>query len=81
MERGAPRRRFECRGDEIADVDSGTPLTVADLIEVGRDGGRFGAVDRAAAVAAATGGRRRLHRELCPLRGRRDAERRENSGL
>ena len=46
MERGAPRRRLECRGDEIVDVDAGTPVTVAELVDFVRGGGRFKATDQ-----------------------------------
>jgi hypothetical protein len=45
MERGAPRRRLECRGEEIVDVDRDSPVSVADLVDLVRGGGRFVAVD------------------------------------
>ena len=45
MERGIPRRRLQCSGEDIVDLDTGAPVTVAELVDHVRGGGRFVAVD------------------------------------
>lgn len=44
METGVPRRRLRCSGDEIVDLDADAPVTMAELIDHVRGGGRFVAV-------------------------------------
>ena len=46
MERRAPRRRLEVRGDEIVDLDDDGPVSSAELVDFVRGGGRFVALDR-----------------------------------
>ena len=45
METGITRRRLRCSGEKIVDLDADAPVTVAELIDHVRGGGRFVAVD------------------------------------
>ena len=45
METGRTRRRLRCSGEEIVDLDADAPVTVAELVDHVRGGGRFVAVD------------------------------------
>ena len=45
MATALPRRRLRCSGEEIVDLDADAPVTVAELVDHVRGGGRFVAVD------------------------------------
>jgi len=47
MERGIPRRRLQCSGEDIVDLETEAPVTVAELVDQVRSGGRFVALDAA----------------------------------